>query len=150
MEAASISSRLPALTSIQCSDVSFSHDHSQVSFTLSWLTYDGNDCDPIQHVDIFSSLVVSETRVTVDGARVKDDKPRKPPLTTTYKFWGRSFSNCYRVAHFHLLQSDRKSSSSDSGGGSGQVIKYAFRLQPVTVSRSKPSLRDCPRVIVTL
>ncbi len=140
--------RPPTLTSIQCSDVSISEDCTHASFTLSWLTF-ASDLDPIEHVNIYTSLIVTDNSIG-RGTKMEAGAPEDikiKPLTTTYKFWGRAFSNYYRVANFYLLQG-RTPGESTAGTG-GQDVKYAFRLQPVTITRTKPALKDCPRIVIT-
>ena len=97
-----------------------------------------------------------------EGGRHGVDKKRLPLWKSSYKFWGRSYTSCYRVADFYLLGADKcgdlsldtitgSSVGGDSrSGGGGQVTRYEFRLQPVSISRSKPAVGDSPSVIAVL
>lgn len=137
-----------SITNIQCHDVQFFRDHYRVSFTLSWLPQH-SPRDPIDHVNIYSSLVVSGGVRTTSDSKVTDEK--LPPWKSGYSFVGRSYSNCYRVANYYLLETNKRGSSgSFTGSGGDQVIRYKFYLQPVRATRSKPSVGDSPCVAVTL
>lgn len=89
---------------------------------------------------------------------------RLPSWESGYKFWGRSYTNCYRVVDFYLLEAGKRGDLSldtitggggrgrSAGGsaGGGQVARYEFRLQAVSMTRSKPVVGDSPCVIAAL
>lgn len=128
MNASSVSPKLDmsVITNIWSHSYEVADDTTFVSLTLSWMI---SDCvnDPIEHCNIYSSAVVTNT----------DTEDSTSPWKTGYVYQGRSYTKSFRLTNIYLPKVDTKHSTS-----------VVFIIQPVTTSRRKVSVREAPSFTV--
>ena len=106
-------------------DICISTDNT-ISFTLKW-TVSNNHVDPITHCYVYATTLLGDSEAK-EGTSWNGE-----PV-----YLGSAYASCYRVCSMHMLSNNLKE----------QPFGLELRVQPVTLSRRKPSVDDADSITV--
>jgi hypothetical protein len=122
----SLDERPSYIHNLTCIDINSVSADNTISLTLKW-TVSNNHADPITHCNVYATTLLGgfeeEEGTSWNGEPI---------------YLGSAYASSYRVCNMHMLSSNLKE----------QPFGLELRVQPVTLSRRKPSVDDADSITV--